>query len=240
MRLFQYACETCFNKYSKCALKTLANKSPSFNWSCSKAERGHNAQLSGRNLYGADLELKLWNWICISSIVSFFFSFFASLSQIKLEEHQKGNVFSVGRYFSNMYRRPVSINTLSVYKRPLLTKVCLLIGHLVRLRMHTMWNLWRKPSITTTAWISSRKYENLFVFPQKHFCIFFIHTPPNPPPPPHPPTHTHTHTHTHTVTAKNIGTLGKYYQRRLWKCICIVNPFYLLFKKCTKIEPLIW
>ncbi len=30
--------------------------------------------------------------------------------------------------------------------------------------------------------------------------------------------------------AKNIGTLGKYDQRMLWKCICIVNPFDLLLK----------
>ncbi len=29
--------------------------------------------------------------------------------------------------------------------------------------------------------------------------------------------------------AKNIGTLGKYDQRRLWKLICIVNPFDLFF-----------
>ncbi len=29
--------------------------------------------------------------------------------------------------------------------------------------------------------------------------------------------------------AKNIGTLDKYDQRRLWKWICIVNPFDLLF-----------
>ncbi len=28
---------------------------------------------------------------------------------------------------------------------------------------------------------------------------------------------------------------GKYDQRRLWKLICIVNPFDLLFKKITKI-----
>ncbi len=35
--------------------------------------------------------------------------------------------------------------------------------------------------------------------------------------------------------AKNIGTLGKYDQRILWKLICIVNPFDLLFKKITKI-----
>ncbi len=28
-----------------------------------------------------------------------------------------------------------------------------------------------------------------------------------------------------TVMAKNIDTLGKYDQRRLWKLICIVNPF---------------
>ncbi len=28
--------------------------------------------------------------------------------------------------------------------------------------------------------------------------------------------------------AKNIGTLGKYDQRRLWKLICIVNPFDIL------------
>ncbi len=34
--------------------------------------------------------------------------------------------------------------------------------------------------------------------------------------------------------AKNIGTLGKYDQRRLWKLICIVNPFDLLFKKSYK------
>ncbi len=31
--------------------------------------------------------------------------------------------------------------------------------------------------------------------------------------------------------AKNIGTLGEYDQRRLWKLICIVNPFDLLLKK---------
>ncbi len=35
----------------------------------------------------------------------------------------------------------------------------------------------------------------------------------------------------YTAIAKNIGTLGKYDQRRLWKCICIVNPFEILFKK---------
>ncbi len=34
--------------------------------------------------------------------------------------------------------------------------------------------------------------------------------------------------------AKNIGTLGKYDQRSLWKLICFVNPFYLLFKKNLK------
>ncbi len=34
-----------------------------------------------------------------------------------------------------------------------------------------------------------------------------------------------------TVIAKNIGTLCKYYQRRLWKWICIVTPFDLLLKK---------
>ncbi len=38
----------------------------------------------------------------------------------------------------------------------------------------------------------------------------------------------------YTVMAKNIGTLGKYDQRRLWKCICIVNPFDLSFKKNHK------
>ncbi len=32
-----------------------------------------------------------------------------------------------------------------------------------------------------------------------------------------------------TVMAKNIGTFGKYDQRRLWKLICIVNPFDLIF-----------
>ncbi len=36
------------------------------------------------------------------------------------------------------------------------------------------------------------------------------------------------------VMAKNIGTLGKYDQRQLWKLICIVNPFDLLFKKKWK------
>ncbi len=41
----------------------------------------------------------------------------------------------------------------------------------------------------------------------------------------------------YTVMAKNIGTIGKYDQRRLWKLICIVNPFDLLFKKFTKIDP---
>ncbi len=34
--------------------------------------------------------------------------------------------------------------------------------------------------------------------------------------------------------AKNIGTLGKYDQRRLWKLICIVNPFDLFQKKNHK------
>ncbi len=39
----------------------------------------------------------------------------------------------------------------------------------------------------------------------------------------------------YTVMAKNIGTLGKYDQRRLWKWFCIVNPFDILFKQFTKI-----
>ncbi len=34
--------------------------------------------------------------------------------------------------------------------------------------------------------------------------------------------------------AKNIGALGKYDQRRLWKLICIVNTFDLLFKNSQK------
>ncbi len=34
--------------------------------------------------------------------------------------------------------------------------------------------------------------------------------------------------------AKNIGTLGKYDQRRLWKWICIVNPFNLFFQNSQK------
>ncbi len=34
--------------------------------------------------------------------------------------------------------------------------------------------------------------------------------------------------------AKIIGTLGKYGQIRLWKLICIVNPFDFLFKQFTK------
>ncbi len=38
-----------------------------------------------------------------------------------------------------------------------------------------------------------------------------------------------------TVMAKNIGTLDTYDQTRLWKFICSVNPFDLLFeKKITK------
>ncbi len=35
----------------------------------------------------------------------------------------------------------------------------------------------------------------------------------------------------YSVMAKNIGTLVKYDQRSLWKLICIVNPFDLLFLK---------
>ncbi len=42
----------------------------------------------------------------------------------------------------------------------------------------------------------------------------------------------------YAVMAKNIDTLGKYDQRRLWKLICIVNSIDLLFKK-IKIEPFI-
>ncbi len=38
----------------------------------------------------------------------------------------------------------------------------------------------------------------------------------------------------YTVMAKNIGTLGKYDQRRLWKLIFIVNPFDLLLKYSQK------
>ncbi len=34
--------------------------------------------------------------------------------------------------------------------------------------------------------------------------------------------------------AKNIDTLGKYDQTRLWKLIYIVNHFDLLFKKITQ------
>ncbi len=30
---------------------------------------------------------------------------------------------------------------------------------------------------------------------------------------------------------KNISTIGKYYQRMLWKWICIVNPFDLYLKR---------
>ncbi len=36
----------------------------------------------------------------------------------------------------------------------------------------------------------------------------------------------------HTVMAKNIGTLGKYDQRRLWKLIILI--FYLFLKKSHK------
>ncbi len=38
-----------------------------------------------------------------------------------------------------------------------------------------------------------------------------------------------------TVMAKNVSTLGKFDQRRLWKWICIVNPFDLLFKQLKTI-----
>ncbi len=38
----------------------------------------------------------------------------------------------------------------------------------------------------------------------------------------------------YTVMAKNIGTFGKYDQRRLWKCICIVSIFDLLLNKNNK------
>ncbi len=34
-----------------------------------------------------------------------------------------------------------------------------------------------------------------------------------------------------TVMAKNIGTLGKYDQRRLWKLISIVKTFWSFIKK---------
>ncbi len=37
-----------------------------------------------------------------------------------------------------------------------------------------------------------------------------------------------------SVMAKNTCTFGKYDQRGLWKLICIVNPFDLLFKKSQK------
>ncbi len=43
----------------------------------------------------------------------------------------------------------------------------------------------------------------------------------------------------YTVPSTNIGTLGKYEQRRLWKLICIVYLFYLSFKKFTKFQPII-
>ncbi len=46
-------------------------------------------------------------------------------------------------------------------------------------------------------------------------------------------------THVCTVSSTNIGTLGKYDQRQLWKKICIVYPFYLSFKKFTKFQPII-
>ncbi len=40
----------------------------------------------------------------------------------------------------------------------------------------------------------------------------------------------------YTVMAKNIGTLGKYDKRRLWKLICIVNPcdFFIYLKNSQK------
>ncbi len=44
----------------------------------------------------------------------------------------------------------------------------------------------------------------------------------------------HSYEKRYTVMAKNIGTLGKYEQRQLWKWICIVYPFYLSLKKFTQ------
>ncbi len=43
----------------------------------------------------------------------------------------------------------------------------------------------------------------------------------------------------YTVPSINIGTLDKYEQRRLWKYICIVYPFYLSFQKFTKFQRII-
>ncbi len=43
----------------------------------------------------------------------------------------------------------------------------------------------------------------------------------------------------YTVPSTNIGTLDNYEQRRLWKYICIVYPFYLSLNKFTKYEPII-
>ncbi len=43
----------------------------------------------------------------------------------------------------------------------------------------------------------------------------------------------------YAVMAKHIGTLGKYDKRRLWKLICIVNPFDFLFKNSQK-STFIW
>ncbi len=40
----------------------------------------------------------------------------------------------------------------------------------------------------------------------------------------------------YTVMAKNIGTLGKFYQRRLWKLICIVNPFDLFLSQKSNLS----
>ncbi len=36
--------------------------------------------------------------------------------------------------------------------------------------------------------------------------------------------------------AKNIGNLGKYDQKRLWKLICIVNPFDLSHKSNLSLD----
>ncbi len=44
----------------------------------------------------------------------------------------------------------------------------------------------------------------------------------------------------YTVMAKYIGTLGKYDKRRLWKCICIDNPFDLLSKNSLENKNLKW
>ncbi len=48
--------------------------------------------------------------------------------------------------------------------------------------------------------------------------------------------YTHIYIYIYIYMAKNIGTLGKYDQRRLWKIICIVNPFIFFISQKSNLS----